>query len=232
MKYERTMLTLHAGYQAEGASVQALRVGNWYVHRKFVGDGLIVSHRVGFRVASKLAPVKAVRVLRALQAVPPAPVTDGELWLYVGGQYPIVKEKIWPWKQYIREALASVGVKPAKGMLPSSLPEHVLQNLRTYGLAIVDSRYDETKGYWLYAVQRPDKKPLLWKAREGVEALIEEYWHADMVHRFEAVGWYLGDAPDGYVLAPVGVHNPKRRRGLDREHLITALAELENAHER
>lgn len=117
--------------------------------------------------------------------------------------------------------------------MTATLPEHVLRDLRTYGLTIVNSRYDETKGYWLYAVQRPDKKPLLWKAREGVEALIAEAWHAHMVHRFEAVGWYLGEAPDGYVLAPVGVHNPKRRRrGLDREHLIAALAELENAHER
>lgn len=231
MKYERTTLTLHAGYQAEGASVQALRVGDWYVHRRLLGDSLIVSHRVGFCVASNLAPVKAVRVLRALQAVTPAPVDDGELWLYIGGQYPIVEEKLQPWKHQIRRALTSVGAPPAKGIPLSSLPEHILRDLRTYGMAIADSRFDEGKGYWLYAVQRPGEKPLLWKAREGVEALIAEAWHANVEERFAAVGFLLGEAPSGYTLAPFSSKIVQRRTGLDREQLIDILAKLEEAYE-
>jgi hypothetical protein len=110
-----------------------------------------------------------------------------------------------------------------------ALPESVMRALRGYGMMIAESRYCKDRGHWQYAVVRGEDKPdrRMWKAREGVEALIAEAWHAETFRLFQASGWYLGEAPDGYILAPIGRHNPdQRRRGLTRDQVIAALDEL------
>lgn len=75
MKYERTTLALYPG--AIISSVQALRVGDWYVHHIPMREiGLTISHRSGLGAVNVYRPTQAVAVLRALQALPPCPVSD------------------------------------------------------------------------------------------------------------------------------------------------------------
>lgn len=113
MKYERTTLKLAtppAGSELHW-SVQALRVGDWYAHRPLGSDdpGTTISHCSGLRAVGRLSPSQTVRVLRALQSVPPCPVDDAAFVALAQAEVkPLaIVAQTRPWMALVREAIAS-----------------------------------------------------------------------------------------------------------------------------
>lgn len=78
MKYERSRLEIELT-EGGGQFVVTACVGEWHVHNcGDPGDGLTISHASGMAAKSRLTPVQAVRIMRALQHLPPCPVDDKE----------------------------------------------------------------------------------------------------------------------------------------------------------
>lgn len=74
MKYQRSFLVAE---MLDGQErVPSLAVGDWHIHAAIRRPGLTVSHRSGVGSTDGLRPVQAVRLARALSALPPAPVSD------------------------------------------------------------------------------------------------------------------------------------------------------------
>lgn len=114
MKPERTTLTIAHSTPGAFWATRALRLGAWYVSDHGERGGLCVSHRSGIVLVGNLTPVRAARLLRALQQAPQCPVSDSELRDWAdGGHPPSLEHPIFAWVAQLREIVGAVQPPPA-----------------------------------------------------------------------------------------------------------------------
>ena len=116
--WRRTTIML-VMYQNE-IEQQSISLGQWHVHKPvapnkktrlfdLINPGLCISHSSGILAINRLTPACAVRLLRALQAVPPSPSTR-KAWIDITNNNltPNARQKAWL-KQVSKIIKANVG---------------------------------------------------------------------------------------------------------------------------
>lgn len=104
MKHRRSWLHIQRVNGAERA--RSIALGEWHIHYGVFGS-LSVSHQSGLLARDDLTPLRAVRLARALSALPPAPVAASVMILVAKKQCekPVELEE---WFDELRAALAAL----------------------------------------------------------------------------------------------------------------------------